>query len=528
MGKMIVYQMLPRLWGNKCPAPARGGSLLENGSGRFSGIDHETLSYLKDGLGVSHVWYTGVIRHATTVPFDGCQASNPMVVKGKAGSPYAITDYYDVNPYLADNPKDRMHEFESLLKRTHDAGLKILIDFVPNHVSRDYGKVGMTEAPGRPPVLGSRDDCSLHWSPDNDFFYYPGQPLILPVPWNSFSAASPYYENPAKASGNCFSPSPGLNDWYETIRLNYCDFHTPTWDRMFDIVRFWCGKGVDGFRCDMVEMVPWQFMKWLIARIKEEYPDVIFIAEVYRKELYRHYVEIVGFDFLYDKSGLYDVLRGIAAGHGSARGITWNWQMLGDLQHRMLNFLENHDEQRFASPYFGGRASRTGAYLCASLLFNDAPFMIYSGEEVGEAGMEGEGFSGTDGRTTIFDWWSVGSLRRLHEYVHGRGGLEAGESETLGMFKKAMELAGTTAAGKTYDLCYCNQGSPGFDPDRHFAFLRGRDGKAALFVANFSSEDSSMHLRIPADALDYMGAGKKETPIKDVSVKAWGYSVLPV
>ncbi|MBR4756129.1 MAG: alpha-amylase [Bacteroidales bacterium] len=528
MGKMIVYQMLPRLWGNGCQSPVRGGSLLENGTGKFRNIDSETLSFLRDGLGVSHVWYTGVIRHATTVPFEGCLASNPMVVKGKAGSPYAITDYYDVNPYLADNPEDRMSEFESLLNRTHDAGMKVLIDFVSNHVSRDYGKAGMTQAPGRPPVLGSTDDCSVHWCPGNDFFYYPGQPLILPVPWNSVTAASPFYENPAKASGNCFSPSPGFNDWYETIRLNYCDFPTPTWDRMLDIVRFWCSKGVDGFRCDMVEMVPWQFMKWLIARIKEDYPEVIFIAEVYRKELYRHYVENVGFDFLYDKSGLYDTLRGIASGNGDARGITWNWQALGNLQPKMLNFLENHDEQRFASPYFGSSACRTGAFLCASMLFNTSPFMIYSGEEVGEAGMEAEGFSGTDGRTTIFDWWSVGSLRRLYDYVHTGEGLEIKEAACLRAFKKAAGLAQGAASGKTFDLCYCNQDSPGFDPGKHFAFLRGGNGSAALFVANFSSEDAFMYLRIPAEAMEFMGVKKTETSFKDVSVNAWDYSALPV
>ena len=519
MGKMIVYQMLPRLWG------AKEGCCSAADCGKFSCIDERTLTYLRDELKVTYVWYTGIIRHATTVSFDGCPASNPLVVKGAAGSPYAITDYYDVNPYLADNPRERMAEFESLLKRTHDTGLKVLVDFVPNHVSRDYGKVGLVDTDGNKRPLGFADDCTMHWKPENDFYYYPGQNLDLPV---AGVMTDNYYENPAKASGNCFSPAPGINDWYETIRLNYCDFHTSTWDRMLDIVLYWCRKGVDGFRCDMVEMVPWQFMEWLIARVKEKFPDVIFIAEVYQKDLYRHYVETVGFDYLYDKSGLYDTLRGIAAGHGSARGITWNWQAQGNLQPRMLNFLENHDEQRFASPYFGLDPARSGSYLCTSLLFNTAPFMIYFGEEVGEPGMDSEGFSGMDGRTTIFDWWSVGSLTRLYSHIHTGTGLLEKETATLELFKKALGIAADTIGGKTFDLGYCNHGSPGFDPDRHFAFLRGGHGKVFILVANFSQDEADMRIVIPEEAVLFMGIKKTETFVLNVSVRPYGYTVLPV
>ena len=520
MGKMIVYQMLPRLWGNACDHPVPGGSLRENGCGKFSAVDDVTLGYLRDDLKVTHVWYTGVVRHATTESFEGCPSVNPQIVKGRAGSPYAIVDYYDVNPYLADNPLKRMDEFESLLKRTHDAGMKVLIDFVPNHVSRAYGKSGLCSDV---PPLGASDDCTMHWRPDNDFFYYPGQALSLPVPGN-------YYENPAKASGNCFSPAPGVDDWYETIRLNYCDFHTPTWDRMLDIVRYWCGKGVDGFRCDMVEMVPWQFMKWLIAGIKAEFPDVLFIAEVYQKDLYRLYIEEVGFDLLYDKSGLYDTLRAIVEGNGPAKGITWNWQFLGDLQPRMLNFLENHDEQRFASDFFGKNPLKAAAPLCAGLLLNDAAFMIYSGQEIGESGMEKEGFSGLDGRTTIFDWWSVAALRRLFAYIHEGEGLTPEETTVLGMYEDILTLAGDPQieGSGTYDLGYCQTRENGFDPDRHFAFLRGGNGKARLFVCDFSDEDASMDILIPAEALAYLGINKKETLKLSVSIRAFGYSVLPV
>ena len=518
---MVVYQMFPRLWGNHVPSPVPGGSLEENGCGKFGSIDEESLSWLREELHVTHVWYTGIIRHATTETVGGLKASDPAVVKGRAGSPYAITDYFDVNPYLADNPEDRMSEFESLIRRTHSSGLKVLIDFVPNHVSRDYGKVGLTRHPDRG-NLGENDDCSFHWRPENDFFYYPGQPLNLPVPGK-------YYENPAKASGNCFSPFPGKNDWYETIRLNYCDFHTPTWDRMLEIARFWCAKGVDGFRCDMVEMVPWQFMKWLIGEIKREFPDVIFIAEVYQKDLYRRYTLEVGFDFLYDKSGLYDTLRAIVGGQGSAREITWNWQFLDDLQPRMLNFLENHDEQRLASHYFAGDPLKAAAPLCAGLLLNDAPYMIYSGQEVGEAGMDAEGFSGLDGRTTIFDWWSVASLGRLWDHIHGKEVLSDVEKATLDLYKRILALRKVLAGGRTFDLGYSNSPAGGFDPDSCFAFLRGGEGKATLIVCNFSGHAVSPVIYIPGEALEFLGIEKTETPMrKGVSVQAFGYSVLPV
>ena len=518
-----MYQILPRLWGNTCDHPVPGGSLSENGCGRFSAIDKETLRYLKEDLNVTHVWYTGVIRHATTEPFQGCPAVNPQVVKGKAGSPYAIVDYYDVNPYLADNPATRMDEFESLLKRTHEAGLKVLIDFVPNHVSRSYGKVGLCNDI---PPLGASDDCTMHWKPGNDFFYYPGQPLDLPLPGN-------YYENPAKASGNCFSPSPRIDDWYETVRLNYCDFHTPTWDKMLDIVRYWCSKGVDGFRCDMVEMVPWQFFGWMTARIKAEFPGICFIGEVYEKENYSLYLNKAGFDYLYDKSGLYDTLRAIVENRGSTRGITWNWQSLDNMQPRMLNFLENHDEQRFASDYFAGDAGRTFASLAVSLYFNQAPFMIYSGEEVGERAMDSEGFSGRDGRTTIFDWWSVPSLRRLYGHIHSGNTLTEYEASILEGFRRVLHLEDQHPAlsgGATYDLCFCNMDSPGFDPDRHFAFLRSDGKETLLFVCNFASCASSIRIHVPQEAFSFLGVKRTEPSDVDVSVPSDSFVavVLPV
>lgn len=526
MQKPIIYQMLPRLWGNNNERPVKNGNLSENGTGKFSDIDKDTLDYLK-WLGCSHVWYTGVLRHSTQESEDGCMPSHPQFVKGKAGSPYAICDYYDVNPYLADNPSDRIGEFEQLIQRTHEAGLKLLIDFVPNHVSRDYGKVNPTEGH---PVLGAEDDKNVHWKKENDFYYYVGQCLSLPT--STPEGMEPYHECPAMATGNnCFSPAPGINDWYETIKINYGDEHTATWDKMYDIIDFWAAKGVDGFRCDMVELVPPQFFKWLIAKVKEKYPTVIFVAEVYKKELYSEYIREIGFDYLYDKSGLYDTLRTIVEKNvddngmpvelwQSATGITRNWQFLTDLQPYMLNFLENHDEQRFASEYFGKDSRRTFAPLYVSLFLNTAPFMIYFGEEVGERGSDEEGFSGHDGRTTIFDWWSVASVRRLRKLIASgeyrsldvekitASGLDRGEAEVFCRFAEAIRFAAEDKAvreGTTYDLCYCNFSSDGFDKNRHYVFLRDHEEHTVLVAANFSGNEARMKILLPDHAFEWMG-----------------------
>ena len=519
MGKVIIYQMLPRLLGNIGGKNIKNGTLKDNGCGKFSCIDTISLEYLRS-LGVSHVWYTGIIRHATAEDSDGCTPSSADWVKGRAGSPYSITDYYDVNPYLADEPENRMEEFHKLVERTHAAGLKVIIDFVPNHVARDYGRFAAAHpAPTGMAALGESDDKSVHWKDSNDFFYYPGIPLALPIQNQT------YMEMPAMASGNSYTSSPGVNDWYDTIKLNYCDSHTETWEKMYDIVNFWAGQGVDGFRCDMVELVPPAFFKWLISRIKKDRPDLLFVAEVYQKTLYSKYIREIGFDLLYDKSGIYDTLRAIVEKNvkdsgvpvedwQSAKRITWNWQSLGDLQPYMLNFLENHDEQRFASDFFGCDARNSYAALYTALYLNNAPFMLYAGEEVGERGMDNEGFSGRDGRTSIFDWWAPSSLTRLYKYIHGEKEALAPEEETmLDTYRKALKFAAEDNAvskGTFYDLCYCNYASDGFNPDRHFAFLRDFEDETLLIVCNFSKNDADMKISIPEHAFNWMKMPESE------------------
>ncbi len=438
MPKALVYQVLPRLW--------KGG--------RFVDFDEASLAYVR-GLGMTHIWYTGVIDHATRLP--GYENASAACVKGTAGSPYSIRDYYAVAPYLGS-----MADFEALGARTHAAGLKVIIDFVPNHVARENVNFGQS------------DDRSVHWAPENDFFYYPGEHLTLP------GAAADYDEFPARASGNCFSPAPDINDWWDTVRLNYCDFHTETWDKMRSVLRFWLAKGVDGFRCDMVEMVPWQFLRWVIAAVKEEFPETIFIAEAYNTDTYRHYLETVGFDLLYDKCGLYDTLRAVTCQGAPAEGITRGWQMLQDLQPRMLNFLENHDEQRVASAQFAGSPEAGYAALSVSAMLTDAPFMLYFGQEWGESG-------GADGRTSIFEIAPPPSFQAPFPSFQGL----SLESSPFPRYAETLRLARALEGAPTYDLGWC-QGE-GFDRGRHFAWLRG----STLIVANFAPDGADITVRIP-------------------------------
>ena len=467
---MIYYQLLIRAFGNRPCVP--GGSYAENGSGKFNDIDTEELLRLKK-LSVGAVWYTGVISHATRTHFRSIPDCDPALVKGEAGSPYAIRNWFDVDPALAVNVDNRMAEFEALVARTHAAGMKVIIDFVPNHVYREYRS---------------------YFTSEN--FYPLGEPLHLPE-----SLHASYQENPALATGNdVFHAWPSVNDWYDTVKLNYGA--RSTWSKMLAVLQFWVGKGVDGFRCDMVELVPADFFAWAFRALRAVRPDLLFIAEVYGKDNYGKYAA-AGFDLLYDKSGFYDTLRGIVQGTRPASDLTAEWQFLGDLQPRMLNFLENHDEQRVASDFFAGSGKAAFPALAVSLLFNTAPFMLYFGQEYGERGMESEGFSGRDGRTSIFDYCTVPSVARA---LSGRLSVE--ETVVYKEYCRLMRIATGDAIfskGKTFDLMYANPASAHFDPSRQFAWMRGYAGSAMAIVANFADRPVDVDVFIPKDAFEYFG-----------------------
>ena len=510
--KMVIYQVFPRWFGNLRPSPVMNGSLAENGVGKFSAFTPLALSKIKE-LGVTHVWYTGVIEHATKTDYTmfGIRKDHSAVVKGKAGSPYAIKDYYDIDPDLADNIQNRMSEFEDLVKRTHEAGMKVIIDFVPNHVARQY----FSDA--REPFvedLGQTDNVSKAFDVNNNFYYLPGQTLTLrfdPQREEDFA----YSEFPAKVTGNNhFDAYPSQNDWYETVKLNYgvdymhggaCHFNTipNTWEKMLETLLFWADKGVDGFRCDMAEMVPVEFWNWVIPQVKKV-RDVIFIAEVYNPDEYRNYIYTGHFDYLYDKVGLYDTVRAVMCGQAPASNISHCWQSLEGIQKNMLNFLENHDEQRVASDFFAGDARPGIPGMIVSAAMNTNPVMIYSGQELGERGMDAEGFSGRDGRTTIFDYWSVESLRNWNNNGLFDGAkLTPAERSLREMYAKLLNVVRSEPViveGAFYDLMYANSGNPYFNPNRQYAFLRKWKNEVLLVVVNFDRADQCVWVNIPVEA----------------------------
>jgi len=493
------------------------GSLAENGVGKFSAFTPLALSKIKE-LGVTHVWYTGVIEHATKTDYTmfGIRKDHSAVVKGKAGSPYAIKDYYDIDPDLADNIQNRMSEFEDLVKRTHEAGMKVIIDFVPNHVARQY----FSDA--REPFvedLGQTDNVSKAFDVNNNFYYLPGQTLTLrfdPQREEDFA----YSEFPAKVTGNNhFDAYPSQNDWYETVKLNYgvdymhggaCHFNTipNTWEKMLEILLFWADKGVDGFRCDMAEMVPVEFWNWVIPQVKKV-RDVIFIAEVYNPDEYRNYIYTGHFDYLYDKVGLYDTVRAVMCGQAPASNISHCWQSLEGIQKNMLNFLENHDEQRVASDFFAGDARPGIPGMIVSAAMNTNPVMIYSGQELGERGMDAEGFSGRDGRTTIFDYWSVESIRRWRNNGKFDDKLLTEEEKKLRTFySRLLNLCNTEKAireGVFFDLTYANLAGWVFNEHKQYAFMRKLDDELLLIMVNFDSIPVRAAVNIPQHAFDFLG-----------------------
>lgn len=524
--KIIIYQVFTRLFGNSNTTRKENGTLAENGCGKMSFFDAATLRRIKK-LGVTHVWYTGIIRHASKTDYSayGIPRQHPAVVKGNAGSPYAITDYYDVDPDLADNIDDRMSEFEQLVERSHKAGLKVIIDFVPNHVARQYKSV---KKPEGVKDLGETDDTGMGFSPRNNFYYCTDTPFEPYFDLND-ETGTPYSEFPAKATGNDhFDSHPGINDWYETVKLNYgidyCDaggrsYHfdpiPDTWQKMVDIIGFWAGKGIDGFRCDMAEMVPTEFWSWAIAKVKSAHPGILFIGEVYNPSLYRSFVAC-GFDYLYDKVGMYDCLCGVMRGHCRASEITRQWQSVDDIKDNMLYFLENHDELRIASDFLAGDARRGVPAAIVSILMNKNPFMLYAGQEFGERGMDKEGFSGLDGRTTIFDYWTVQSL--YHGYVNRRK-LTDGEKSLEKKYSMLLNLANKEKAisdGLFFDLMYANQDGNLFNQSSLYAFLRKCSNEVLLVVANFSQEEAECSVRLPHHAFEYLNLPEKTVTASDL------------
>ena len=552
--KLIIYQVFTRLFGNNYNHCINNGSITENGCGKMADFTAKALGEIKK-LGATHIWYTGIIEHATQTDYRryNIRPDHPAIVKGKAGSPYAIKDYYDVDPDLAKDVPERMREFENLVQRTHRSGLKVIIDFVPNHVARQYHSDMQPDGTSQ---LGANDDTDYAFSPYNNFYYIPQSELHGQFDMKG-AAAEPYKEFPAKATGNNrFDAYPNINDWYETVKLNYgvdyqnggtCHFNPipDTWNKMLDILMFWAEKHIDGFRCDMAEMVPVEFWEWAIPQVKAKYPTLLFIAEVYNPKEYGNYLFRGKFDYLYDKVGLYDTLRAIVCGNESATAITRAWQSLSGIEKRMLNFLENHDEQRIASDFFASNPRKAIPALIVSACMNVNPMMIYFGQEFGELGMDSEGFSGRDGRTTIFDYWSVDTIRRWRNGGKFDGKMLTDNQKHLyGIYQRILTLCNEEKAisqGDFFDLMYANINGWRFNEHKQYTFLRKYGRDLLLFVVNFDHISADLAINIPSHAFDFLQipqmeqyravdllTGKEENisllPYKATEISVEGYS----
>ena len=553
--KTVVYQVFTRLFGNNNTNNKPWGTIEENGVGKFNDFTDVALQEIKK-LGVTHIWYTGVPHHDVIRDYTAFGISNddPDVVKGRAGSPYAVKDYYNVNPDLAVDPTKRLEEFEALIARSHANGLKVIIDIVPNHIARNYK--GLTNPKGVKD-FGADDKTSVEYDRNNNFYYIPGKAFEVPTssdykPLNGEKNPlndGKFSEYPAKWTGNGSRlAKPDINDWYETVKVNYGvrpdgtkdfpelpdGFDTKSieehaafwkgkdvpnsWKKFRDIALYWTEKGVDGFRYDMAEMVPYEFWSYLNSSIKIKNPNAFLLAEVYNPKEYRNYIRLGKMDYLYDKVETYDHLKAVIQGKALPDGLSDIQNNLQDIEHHMLHFLDNHDEQRLASPEFAGTPEKGKPLMVVSATISSSPTMIYFGQEVGEAGNEDAGF-GKRSRTSIFDYVGVPNHQRwMNDGKFDGGQLSKDEKELRDFYSRLLNfsLKSDALSGRFIDLQKVNrEQTKNYDPGI-YAFARASQKEKLLIIANFSwLTTSNFELIIPADVINQLGLIDGEYKIQD-------------
>jgi glycosidase len=543
----VIYQLLVRTFGNTKSKRKLGGTLEESGCGKFRDINDAALAAIR-GMGFNHIWLTGVLEQASGTDYPGRPADPPEILKGIAGSPYAIRDYFDVCPDYAEEPENRIAEFRELLARCGRHGFRTIIDFVPNHVARSYASDVKPEL-----SFGEGDRRDVFFDRDNHFYYlnesHPGggPPLKLPVGTGLFA---PETEFGRVTGNNSVSWSPTINEWYETVKLNYGhDFttgrgtgHLPgpdaaaedvprTWRTMDAIIAYWQEMGVDGFRADMAHMVPMEFWRWMMKRARARDAKVFFIAEAYDgdpakmtdadvlDELWK-----AGFDGAYEHP-TYKILQGIYECGKWANDI--DGETFGGARfHQCVRYIENHDEVRVANPQHWGGVGMGAGKPAAAVMFgmSRAAILLYSGQEIGEPAIGAEGFSGDHGRTSIFDYTAMPEFQKWFNGGKCDGAKLSPEQKALrkwygDLFAILREPAFT--AGDFYGLNHANKGNPLFGRvggetcSGHwlYAFLR-RDpasGQAFLCLANFHPTETLAEVRviIPEHALCWLEKGSE-------------------
>jgi len=553
--KIVVYQVFTRLFGNTNTTNKPWGTIEENGVGKFNDFTDKALQEIKD-LGVTHIWYTGVPHHALINDYTKYDISNddPDVVKGRAGSPYAVKDYYNVNPDLAVDPAKRLEEFEALIERTHKNGLKVVIDIVPNHIARKYE--GKTNPKGVKD-FGSTDDKSVEYKRNNNFYYIPNSKFEVPTDANYKPlggekhplADGKFEEVPAKWTGNGSRlAKPDINDWYETVKINYGvkpdgskDFPTlpegfdkkdykahadfwkgkdvpDSWKKFKDITHYWIDKGVDGFRYDMAEMVPVEFWSYMNSSIKMKNPSAFLLAEVYNPGEYRNYIHLGKMDYLYDKVQMYDTLKNIVQGRGLPKNISGIREDLKDIEHHMLHFLDNHDEQRLASPQFAGDAKKGKPLMVVSATISSSPTMIYFGQEVGEPGALDAGF-GKNSRTSIFDYVGVPHHQRwMNDGKFDGGQLKPEEKELRDFYKRLLNftLKSSALMGEFEQIQDANLNAGSNYDFGLYSYVRWSDDEKLVIVTNFNQNTPvQCDVMIPADVVKKMNLKDGKYKLKD-------------
>ena len=540
--KQVVYQVFTRLFGNKNTTNKPWGTIEENGVGKFNDFTDKALSEIKN-LGVTHIWYTGVPHHALVRDYTkfGISNDDPEVVKGRAGSPYAVKDYYQVNPDLSVNPENRLAEFIALVDRTHKNGLKCLIDIVPNHIARKY------EGKNNPKGIkdfGSDDNTSVEYAADNNFYYIPGSTFKVPTsasykPLNGEKNPlidGNFKEVPAKWTGNGSRlAKPDFNDWYETVKINYgirpdgskdfpelpAGYDTKSykehfafwknksvpnsWIKFRDIALFWIEKGVDGFRYDMAEMVPYEFWSYMNSSVKMKNPNAFLLAEIYNPQEYRNYINLGKMDYIYDKVDLYDKLKEIIQGNSLPDPISNIQNRVADIEHNMFHFLDNHDEQRLASSEFAGTPEKGKPLMVVSATISTSPTMVYFGQEVGEAGNENAGF-GTRSRTSIFDYVGVPAHQRwMNNGAFDGGKLSQKEKDLRDFYKRLLNFTIKSPAlmGKYQEIQTINRQTTENYDEGIYSYVRWADSEKLLIVTNFSwSNPSKFEIKIPREIIE--------------------------
>jgi len=561
--KAVVYQVFTRLFGNKNTTNKPWGTIEENGVGKFNDFTDKALQEIKK-LGVTHIWYTGVPHHDVIRDYTkyGISNDDPDVVKGRAGSPYAVKDYYNVNPDLAVDPAKRLEEFEALIARTHKNKLKVIIDIVPNHIARNYK--GLTNPKGVKD-FGADDNTSVEYARDNNFYYIPNTPFEVPTskdykPLNGEVnplSDGKFTEFPAKWTGNGSRlAKPDINDWYETVKVNYGirpdgskDFPElpggyetrdykahyefwqgkdvpSSWKKFRDIALYWIAKGVDGFRYDMAEMVPVEFWSYMNSAIKMKNPNAFLMAEVYNPKEYRNYIKLGKMDYLYDKVETYDHLKAVIQGNAMPDPLTDIQDNMRDIEHHMLHFLDNHDEQRLASPEFAGTPEKGKPLMVVSATISSSPTMIYFGQEVGEAGNEDAGF-GKRSRTSIFDYVGVPNHQRwMNGGLFDGGKLTQKEKELRDFYSRLLNFTLTSEAlmGKFQEIQTINRNeTQNYDPGL-YSYVRYTSHEKLIIITNFSwVTTSKFELRVPKDVISKWNLIDGSYTVKD---QLYGSSVV--